>query len=560
MENIFFDVAASGRRKNRPGLLQMEQCLESKQVKALIVFTTNRLYRRAIHALTFVERLVKERKKRIVFVMNNIDSETNDKWNRFLSFLCLYDEFAAEMYVESIRASHIGKLLERIVFGTLTFGYHGVDIPGSQNRKGNPSRRIEIEKKSSAIAQRVFDWFVKQGLSINEIIRKLNADSNVPSPPKSKLGKCTRLAVNTLLKNDRYRGEWSYGKKESILISDKDYIRQDEREKPLKTVQYEELRIISDEMYYRAQQRLAEIDEFTQCGRKAEGDRLERLPKVLNGFFYCPEHDQRLHAGGPRGEYMICPQCHRMEGGDRFLFSQLNREVALNQLCSTLGEHIQNDTDLVEQIISHCQAEADLLQHPDAGRLEEVRLRKQKLKRSLGLLMRQEPDSDAEEQELDAALREKRIELSKVESDLARLESAQERVVVIPTSAEVEELLREVSQTLIKVVKEGVPEEIDTLRELIRRLTGGRIELFQQGERKAQRGWLQGKFRAPLFAVLYEMASKTSLQSGQPGSEIVVDFKAPDRETESLDLAWDLYQQGWMKKKSLISWSAVLAM
>ena len=157
LENICYDLAVSGRKKNRPGLQKVEQILESKSVKTLLVFTTNRLHRRAIRALEYVERLVKERKKRVVFVMNHIDSEADDKWSRFLSFLCLFDEFAAEMYVENIRAGHIGKLMNRMVFGTLPFGYHGVDIPGSANRKGNPNRRIEIHESTAKVVKQVFD-------------------------------------------------------------------------------------------------------------------------------------------------------------------------------------------------------------------------------------------------------------------------------------------------------------------------------------------------------------------------------------------------------------------
>ena len=57
-------------------------------------------------ALEFIETQVIEHKVRCIFVMNQIDSEQNDQWKRFLNFLCMHDEFAAEMYVDNIRAAH----------------------------------------------------------------------------------------------------------------------------------------------------------------------------------------------------------------------------------------------------------------------------------------------------------------------------------------------------------------------------------------------------------------------------------------------------------------------
>lgn len=548
LENICYDLAVSGRKKNRPGLQKVEQTLESKSVNTLLVFTTNRLHRRANRALEQIEKLVKEQKKRVVFVMNQVDSEKDERWKQFLQFLCLFDEFASEMYVESIRASHIGKLINRMVFGTLSFGYHGVDIPGSSNRKGKPNRRIEIHKGTAKVVKQVFDWFAKQGMSIKEIIRRLNNDPDVPPPPKSKSGRWTRLGVKTLLKNARYIGQWSYGAKESILIADKDYIRQDERDEPLKTVHFEELRIICDELFYKAQQCLQELDESADRGRKPAGQNQDRLPKVLNGFFFCPEHDQRLHVGGPRGEYMICPVCHDQKSDDRFLFSQLNREIALKKICATLAKLVREDTGLVEQIINSCRQYAAALQKPDENRLNDLKTRQHKLKRSVGFLVRQEPDSEAEEQEMESALREKRIQLSQLEAEIARLISAEKREVVIPEAVEVRKLLDELGETLNKIVEKGIPEEHDQLRVLLRRLTGGRIELYQQGERKARKGWLQGRFKAPLVSSLSNDASGAEIRQQDDGIEVVIDFKAPDRDEELMERAWELYWQDKLNK------------
>jgi hypothetical protein len=123
---------------------------------------------------------------RVVFVANHIDSQNDSRWKNFLQFLFLYDEFAAEMYVENIRASHLGKLIARLVHGTITFGYKGVEIPGAVSRKGKPQRTIEIDPVEAAVVRGVFDAFVVQCLSVRRIVQQLNADPKSPRPRKGR--------------------------------------------------------------------------------------------------------------------------------------------------------------------------------------------------------------------------------------------------------------------------------------------------------------------------------------------------------------------------------------
>lgn len=546
LECIFFDLGVSGRKSRRAGYEALEACLAKNQVQALLVFTTNRLHRRANRALDFVEMLVKERRMRVVFVMNHIDSQNDSHWKRFVMFLALHDEFAAEMYVENIRASHIGKLLGRLVHGTITFGYHGVEIAGAVSRKGKPQRTIEIDPVEAAIVRRVFDAFVVQCLSIKRIIQQLNSDPSLPRPRKGGR-QWTRLAVLTLLKNERYRGRWSYGDKESVLLPSKDYIRQIGREEPLKTVQFEELRIISDEPFFRAQRRLADLRP--EGGRTPREENVGRLPLILNGLFWCPMHEHYLTVGGSKGHYLVCPACERETIDRKHLVSHLNRVTALKQLCTVLGEAIGNDEGLIEQIVGHCRRAAEERQVPDPIRREALKERKKRLTRSLRVLTHEEPASDTEEQELKAALREKRSDLAKVETELAQIDNAASTVIRIPTPEEVQTQLRTLADQLLHVAAEGAPAEIDALKELLKRLTGGKIELHQCGERKPHRGWLEGRFQAPLVQIISEAVSGATLSSSESGSEIRVAFRREATDTEQMRQAWELYQQGHMQKE-----------
>ena len=163
--------------------------------------------------------------------------------------------------------------------------------------------RIVIDATTSVIVQEIYHWYGIDRISINEIIRRLNSRPDVPLPPKCRTGQWTRLAVRKVLSNTRYRGEWRYGVFENVFLPVEDYVRQYERDTPLKSIQIEELRIVSDQVWYSAQERL--LKERNRGGRKAkDGDRHSR-PRALNGLFVCPTHNQILYVGGPYGRSMV---------------------------------------------------------------------------------------------------------------------------------------------------------------------------------------------------------------------------------------------------------------
>ena len=166
--------------------------------------------------------------------------------------------------------------------------------------------------------ERIFRWYVEQKHSINAIVQLLNADVNLPLSPLCATGTWTRGAVRRMLTNTRYRGFWRYGECEAVWLNEKDYSRKVRRPEPLNEAQIEELRIVTDELWFAAQKRLAE-NPHSRGRRPKDGDRRSR-PKLLNGFFWCPEHNRQLIVYGEFGHYMICPVCHRLKSTDRAVF------------------------------------------------------------------------------------------------------------------------------------------------------------------------------------------------------------------------------------------------
>ncbi len=545
-EFVHFDLAARGYKQKREGLSQIQALLDKKAVQALLVFATNRLHRKTYRALQFVEEKIVERGIRCLF-KNGVDTRDSKRWRALLNFHASMDEFVVEMYGDNIRAAHEGLFLKLMVFGTISFGYKGDPIPGQFTKRGRPRCRIVIDEEAAKWVRQVFAWYTG-GKPIDEIVRELNADEAIPVGPRSISGAWNHDSVRDLLANPRYRGWWAYGKTETIWVSAKDYARQLPRQEPLREAQFEELRIVSDEVWFKAQQLLAE-ERRRNAGRKSRDGQRQSRPKLLNGFFWCPTHCRSLYPGGPYGKSMFCKACRGMPADQRPLFSLLNRVLALELTCCRLAELVRGDSQLVQDVIAACQQEAGAAQRPDPAQLPELKARCNKLAKRIQFVLANSGDTDPDREEAARLLRELRAERQEVANKIALLEAAQQRQVEVPTESQVLDLLKQLDDILVMAAQAKSPEEVHQVREVVRLLTGGRIELVQQGERKAWHGWLQGRFRVRLVDALFEKLTGAVPSLPSEGIEVVIDYREPNEAEQWADRAKALYDAGMLVKQ-----------
>ena len=545
-EYVFFDLAVRGHKKHRQGLDQLRAVLKAKKVGALLLFATNRLFRKVYRTLEFVDQVHKGWGIRCVFVKSGVDTDDTHQWEMILHAQSMIDQFVVTMYVENIRAAHEGLLEKRLVFGTVSFGYYGEPIDGLFTVHGRPRCRIVIYEETARIVRLIFTWYVEDGVSINEIIRRLNDDPDILLPPRCQSGMWTRTAVLRALKNTRYRGVWRYGVAESVYVPEGDYVRERMRVEPLKEVRIEELRIIDDQLWYAAQKRLAQ--EVRRRGRKPkDGDRRSR-PRLLNGLYYCPEHHQILYVGGPNGRSMRCPRCQGTKAEKRPLFSLLNRRLALKLTCEKLAELLHKDEELTEEVVEACRQEAEVQQQPDPTRLNQLRAKEQKLRRAIEFNQRNPGETEADQSATVKLLRELPYEDNEVLREIAALEKARDRKINLPSRQEVGEMIQEFSRILADAATGKVDEDAETAREIIELMTGGRIDLYQMGERAAQRGWLQGRFTVRLLSALAEHVTGVPVEA-EDGIEVVIDYRHPVAYEAEAERAKVLYDQGLMNKQ-----------
>lgn len=546
-EHVFFDLAVRGWKDRRPGLTALRTAIKAKSFEVFLVFTTSRLFRRTYKSMQFVEEELVERGIRAIFVKSNLDTNDGENWRTMFQLFAAMDEAMVRMYGSHVQAAHEGLFIRGMVCTSLTVGYTGEVVPGEFTKRKLPRRKIIIDPDAKPWIEKIFNWYVVDGKSLDWIARELNDEADAPAPAKSLTGLWTHALVRTHLMKPAYRGFWCYGAREAKWSSERDYAQQVDREEPLKSGQFEDLRIISDEVWYRAQQLLAA--EPGNSGRKSkDGDRKKR-PRLLRRLFVCPEHERKLVVGGPQGRSLHCPLCRGLKAEKRPLFTHLNRALALELTCQKLADLVRADEVLVTEIIAACRHEVETAQQPDPEVGKRLKAKVTKLSSTIDFNRRNPGDTEDEQRQTEQLLKDLRRQRTDALADLAVYEAAGDKVTIVPEPEEVVYMLNELSEILVASASAETKDQMRTARRTIDELTGGKIELFQMGERKKCRGWLQGRFCVDVvsFAIGKLTGAPIASKDGDR-LEVVIDYRAPALIDEQADEAKRLWDQGLLNK------------
>jgi len=541
-EFIFIDLAEKGGKERRPGLTLLRSALAEKRFKVLLVFATSRLFRKSYKSVKLVEEEIVERGLRCIFVKSGIDTCDKDRWRLHLQMLAAMDEAYSTIYSENIRAALVGLASQKFVHGTLAVGYRGEPVPGQLTKRRRPRCVVVIDEAAAKYVRQVFEWFAVDLLPIDEIVRRLNEDPQAPKPAKSDDDRWSHKSVGHLLANDRYIGIWDCGETESRWISSADYSRQFPRETPLGTFVYEDLRIIDDQLWHKAQARLATF--VKRRGRKPGTGKKKPAMRLLNGLLHCPDHGCGLRIGGANAGSFYCKRCRETVAKARPLFTLLNQELAERCTVRTIRELLTGDTDLVEMIVAACKRAAEAFQQPDLNRLAQLRSRYQQLARSIEVALR-DPGETAEDQAETAQLvRQLRQERAQVGAEIGLMETAQTQAVRIPSRDEAIRELEHLDSILMSFSAGGDAEQQAEARGIVELVTGGRIDLTQRGERKQHKGWLEGKFECDLVGLLASRLAGQEVGSAETARTVVIEYREPSKLDEQARQAREMFDQG----------------
>lgn len=286
----YSDAAMSGTDANRPQYRAMLEAATRREFDVLIIDDLSRLTRDAVECERAIRRL-EFIGLRIIATSDGYDS-TSKARKVHRGFKGLMNEIFLDDLRERVHRGLTGQAQKHFWCGGRPYGFRLKPVldPSKLDVYGQPARIgtvLEIDSEQAAIVREIFTRFV-DGASCLAISRELNA-RGVPSPGSTwrrKIRRCRgwmASAIRVILKNPLYCGRMRWNV--SQFVRDPDSGKYKRRRRPQADWvenREESLRIISDEVFERAQARTrasADSDKRLKSGGKAR--------YLLSGLLVC---------------------------------------------------------------------------------------------------------------------------------------------------------------------------------------------------------------------------------------------------------------------------------
>ena len=363
------DEGISGDHENRPGYQQVMRAIEASEVKILVVDDQSRWSREDIIG-DFLKKCAFYG-ARFIAVTDNIDTELEGTELSAQVKGWQNQQFLRD-HAKKVRRGLKGRARDpNGSTGNHPFGYRSEwENPDEGARyDGNcpkPMKKVVIDEPHAEIVCKIYNLFVEQKKSLNEIARYLN-ENKIPLPPRSnaKIGWSAGL-VRRVLQNKKYVGIWVYGanrtvkykgQRRNIKVDDKDVV----------TTHRPFLSIISKELFEGAAKRFKEFKEV--LGPNTGKSRHSKLGKyvrlypfnLLSGMLSCSECGTPLHRGaGNGGHYYRCPNHARNGGcGSKTSVNMVKAEEVIISFMHDKLNNIDDWFDLVYEQVLRNIAEHD---------------------------------------------------------------------------------------------------------------------------------------------------------------------------------------------------------
>ena len=552
-ENIFYDLGVSGSKNNREGLGAIRKARKERRFQVFVALATSRLARNLKTLLEVLDEEFVGNGTRCILVDQRLDSEDSQSWKLQLPILGWLDEIQRTNQAGYVKAAHRMLLARRIYYSTATYGFGGQAIPNFFTKRGRPVRMIVVDDTTARVVNFIFDKYIS-GVSIGRIVQQLNADSQIPRPKKAqdwanKRGREARFSsdfVTKVLTCSTYVGVFVYNKETDVSDLSPDEMREIANS-DCNVFSFPDLQIVSDVKFLKARQRLrtetVQSSSALSLPRSAESS-VDR-PMLLNGFLFCPSCDNRLVVTGSNGSSYGCKTCKFHLAVNQFLFSQMPRRLCTDLIVEAICEEVLKNQEIVDHSISQLLFEAERIQKPDPTRLVRLKKQRKETKDRLTLLLTSFKGDDIDL--VKDQLNEFRCTLTKLDADISHEQAFVDQTASIPSKRAAKKLISEFAKVLSHFSCDGTSDALDKARELIGLLTGGRIEAFQCGEKKAKLGWLQVRFKINLAVVL--MGQATTNSSVDTSVDVVVDIRKGTIENPKIKLARELYDRDYFENE-----------
>jgi hypothetical protein len=474
--------------------------------------------------MQFVIEEICERGIRALTIAENID--TNDPaWERLAEITLLVSNIQIEANPFFVRMGQAAIFKDGFQVGACSLGYRPVAVPGAGVTKmGRPKTRPEVVPEVAALIVKHFE-LIAGGVTLSEGCRLWNREIAAWPPelrklavdPRTQTGRMRPEAYRRIFTRKKYLGIWEHGRKRNRWMNSKDGIIQiDAPENEVAITMREDLRMVSDELFHRVQQKLAEGT------RGRHGPRSGKEPSLsdsLISLFHCSECGHVFHYYGRK--YAHCPESSK---GGCANWGTIEREKAVSAIIPALREQVLASRTLVDEIVNQSR-EVDTGE--DGGDLaERAAILEKSIKRQTNLMAQLEQTCADDGMDADERNRHKaaKVEKTRLQAELASLRARSARKREPITEGEVLAILDEFD-ALLADAGAGKLAGGDKQRAaiLVRDLTGGRVDVSFT-RLAGRRAFGVGKFSPNPFLALAKRDEMT-IESSQPLPEITVAFR-----------------------------------
>lgn len=290
----YTDDGWSGDILARPGLDRLRQDRKKGKWEAVLIYDPDRLARRYSYQELVMDEL-REAGIEVMFVTVSAPKNSEDKILHGVRGL--FAEYERAKISERFRLGKLRKVKEgHVVTSEAPYGY--TYIPKTDNKHGY----YEVNPVEARAVKMIFSWVANEGVTLREIVRRLQEMSIMPR--KSKRGVWSTSTLSTLLRNRTYVGEAQWGK--SVAVVPKNPIKKTRYKKLKKTsrkttpkedwISIPVPALIEEKLFNKAQAQLE--SNYAQCKRNRKNKYL------LVGRIRCACGRRRTGEGAMNGKHL----------------------------------------------------------------------------------------------------------------------------------------------------------------------------------------------------------------------------------------------------------------
>jgi site-specific DNA recombinase len=287
------DDGFTGEDLQRPALIRMRDLVRRKAVNVIVIYEPDRLARKLSHFLLLQDEFDSAR-VRVEYVTFPVTDNHEGKLS--LNMKAVFAEYEKEKIKERTTRGRKEKALQGlIVGGRRTFGYILTD------------GKYTVCEVEAEVVRMIYRWFTEEGLSIRQIVLRLNARGFKPHTA-SKWGKSS---VHRILSNESYAGKTFYNRRKRVAGNTPELHHHDKKTRHewksrTEWIEIAVPQLITEGTFAAAQTKLA-------MNREAMSGRPARHSWLLSGFIKCAKCGRRYSSFPSRGvRYYRCVGVDRM--------------------------------------------------------------------------------------------------------------------------------------------------------------------------------------------------------------------------------------------------------